>query len=80
MARIAAVDPAQADPSLKPLFDDFLRERGAVPNMFRTLAHDAPSLQAFFDFFRAALREASVPTRVKELVAVRVSHLNRSRY
>ena len=80
MARVTAVEPAAADASLKPLFDDFLRERGAVPNMFRTLAHDATLLQTWFDAFRATLREGAVATRVKEMVAVRVSHLNGSRY
>lgn len=80
MARVSAVEPASADPSLKPLFDDFLRERGAVPNMFRTLAHDPELLQTWFAMFRATLREGAVSTRVKEMVAVRVSRLNRSRY
>ncbi len=80
MSRVAAVEPAQADPSLKDLFTDFLRERGAVPNMFRTLAHDPKLLQTWFDMFRATLREGDVTTRVKEMVAVRVSHLNQSRY
>lgn len=80
MARVAAIEPAQADPSLKDLFADFLRERGAVPNMFRTLAHDPRLLQTWFDMFRATLREGEVTTRVKEMVAVRVSHLNQSRY
>ena len=80
MPRIAALEPAQADPSPKDLFADFIRERGAVPNMFRTLAHDPKILQTWFDMFRATLREGEVTTRVKEMVAVRVSHLNRSRY
>jgi alkylhydroperoxidase family enzyme len=80
MGRLSAVEPGQADPSLRDLFADFLRERGAVPNMFRTLAHDPEVLRTWFAAFRATLREASVPTRVKEMVAVRVSHLNRSRY
>ena len=80
MARLTAVEPAKADPSLKALFDDFLAERGAVPNMFRTLAHDPRVLQTWFDAFRATMREGEVTTRVKEMVGVRVSHLNRSRY
>jgi uncharacterized peroxidase-related enzyme len=80
MARVAPLDPAQADPSLKDLFADFIRERGAVPNMFRTLAHDPKILQTWFDAFRATLGEGEVTTRVKEMVAVRVSHLNQSRY
>lgn len=80
MARVSAIDPAQADSSLRALFEDFLRERGAVPNMFRTLAHDPRILQTWFEAFRATLREGEVTTRIKEMVAVRVSHLNRSRY
>jgi alkylhydroperoxidase family enzyme len=80
MSRITALEPANADPSLKDLFADFIRERGAVPNMFRTLAHDPRILQTWFDAFRATLAEGSVTTRVKEMVAVRVSHLNQSRY
>ena len=80
MARLSTVDPAAADASLKELFDSFIKERGAVPNMFRTLAHAPTVLKTVFDHFRAALAEASVPTRVKEKIAVRVSHLNASRY
>jgi uncharacterized peroxidase-related enzyme len=80
MSRISALEPAKADPSLKDLFADFIRERGAVPNMFRTLAHDPKILQTWFDAFRATLAEGEVTTRVKEMVAVRVSHLNQSRY
>ncbi len=80
MARVSALEPEKADPSLKDLFADFIKERGAVPNMFRTLAHDPKILQTWFDAFRATLREGEVTTRVKEMVAVRVSHLNQSRY
>ena len=80
MARVSPVEPSQADPSLQPLFADFLKERGAVPNMFRTLAHDPEVLKTWFAMFRATLREGAVSTRVKEMVAVRVSKLNASRY
>jgi uncharacterized peroxidase-related enzyme len=80
MARLTPIDPAQADPSVKGLFEDFLRERGAVPNMFRTLAHDPELLRTWFAMFRATLREGAVPTRVKEMVAVRVSKLNSCTY
>ena len=80
MARIRALDLAEADSCCRDLFQSFLRERGAVPNMFRTLAHDPEVLKAWFDTFRATLREGSVTTRVKEMVALRVSKLNGSRY
>jgi alkylhydroperoxidase family enzyme len=74
------VDPAGADPSCSELFSDFIRERGAVPNMFRTLAHAPEVLKTAFAHFRAVLAEGAVSTRVKEMIAVRVSHLNRSQY
>ena len=80
MARIPAIDPAQADASLKGLFDDFIRERGAVPNMFRTLGHDPEVLKTWFAAFRATMREGEVTTRMKEMITVRVSKLNESRY
>jgi len=80
MSRITPVDPATADPSCKPLFDDFLRERGAVPNMFRTLGHAPDVLKTFFAHFRAVLAEGAAPTRLKEMIAVRVSSMNDSRY
>ena len=38
MSRLRHVDPKEVDPACKDLFDDFIRERGAVPNMFRILA------------------------------------------
>ena len=80
MPRIKALDPAGADGSCRDLFESLLRERGAVPNMFRTLAHDPVVLKTWFDAFRATLREGSVTTRVKEMVALRVSKINGSRY
>ena len=80
MARIKALEPAEADAGCQPLFESFIRERGAVPNMFRTLAHDPEILKTWFDMFRATLREGAVTTRVKEMVAVRVSSINECRY
>ena len=80
MSRLTAVDPKNAAPAVKPMFDSFIAERGAVPNMFRTLAHAPDLLKTFFDHFRAALAEGEVPVRIKEMVAVRVSHLNCSSY
>ena len=80
MARVRPIGASDVDPSCKGLFDDFVRERGAVPNMFRTLAHDPEVLKTWFAMFRATMREGEVSTRVKEMVGVRVSQLNTCRY
>ena len=80
MARISLPQTSDVDASCRPLFEDFIRERGAVPNMFRALSHDPELLKTWFAMFRATLREGAVSTRVKEMVAVRVSKLNSCRY
>lgn len=80
MARLRPLETSDVDPSCTGLFEDFLRERGAVPNMFRTLAYDPELLKTWFAMFRATMREGAVPTRVKEMVGVRVSKLNACRY
>jgi alkylhydroperoxidase family enzyme len=77
MARVSAIDPAAADPSLKPLFDDFLRERGAVPNMFRTLAHDPEVLKTWFAMFRATL-EAQIACLLDEGPAAEFTEAERA--
>ncbi len=80
MARLRPLETPDVDPSCKGLFEDFIRERGAVPNMFRTLAYDPEVLKTWFAMFRATMREGGVSTRVKEMVGVRVSQLNTCRY
>jgi hypothetical protein len=80
MARLSPLEPSSPDPAVQALFDDFLRERGAVPNMFRTLAYDPELLKTWFTMFRTTMREGSVSVRLKEILAVRVSKLNSCRY
>ena len=80
MARLKKLEPSEIDGSIKPLYDDFIQERGAVPNMFRILAQVPEIMKTVFDHFRAVMPDRNVTTRVKELVAVRVSHINQSKY
>jgi len=80
VAHLRPLESSEADPSVRGLFEDFIRERGAVPNMFRTLAYDPEVLKTWFAMFRATMREGRVSTRVKEMIGVRVSKLNTCRY
>lgn len=64
----------------RSIFEDFLRERGNVPNMFRTLAHHPALLETLFAHFRAVMAPGAVSTRVKECVAVAVSAGNECEY
>jgi hypothetical protein len=36
--RIKPLTPDEAAPEVRPIFDAYLRERGNIPNMFRTVA------------------------------------------
>jgi alkylhydroperoxidase family enzyme len=78
--RIRPRDPTEVTPEVRSIFDVFLRERGNVPNMFRTVAARPRHLQTMIAHFRTVMNEGDVPTVLKELIAVRVSSLNRCRY
>ena len=78
--RIRPRDPSEVTPEVRSIFDVFLRERGNVPNMFRTVAARPRHLQTMIAHFRTVMNEGEVPPLLKELVAVRISSLNRCRY
>jgi alkylhydroperoxidase family enzyme len=78
--RIPPVAPADADPDVKPIFEAYLKERGNIPNMFRTLARRPSHLRTLIAHFRTVMNEGTVPPALKELLWVRISHLNRCRY
>ena len=61
--RIKPLTPDQAAPEVRPILETYLKERGNIPNMFRTV-----------------MNEGTVPSLLKELLWVRISHLNRCRY
>jgi len=78
--RIAPLTPEQAAPEVRPIFDTYLQERGNIPNMFRTIALRPSHLRTLIAHFRPVTNEGSVPSLLKELLWVRISHLNRCRY
>lgn len=79
-ARIARVDPAQADPTLRESFDEFIRVRGKVPNLFRITGQRPAIGRTLAAHLRAVMDEGDVPTALKELLAVRVSQVNDCEY
>ncbi len=78
--RLKPLTPDDASPEIRPIFDAYLKERGNVPNMFRTVAVRPKHLQTMIAHFRAVMNEGTVPALLKELLWVRVSHLNQCRY
>lgn len=80
MGRIRPLNPNEVDSEAKGIFEEFLRERGNIPNMFRTLAHRPVLLKTAYDHFKAILKTGTVEFKLKEMVAVRVSQMNECAY
>jgi len=78
--RLKTLGPEDVTDRARAIFDAFLRERGNIPNMFRTLAHVPPLLETAFAHFRAVMAPGAVTPRLKEMVALRVSYRNRCDY
>ena len=80
MSRLPRTVWGQVEPAVQRVFDAFWKARGNVPNLFRILAHRPPLLRTFHTHFDTVMGEGALDVRLKELVAVRVSHLNGCRY
>jgi alkylhydroperoxidase family enzyme len=80
MPRISRVNRAQLDAESQAIYDHYMKARGNVPNMFRTVAHRPEIFRTMIAHFRAVMETGTVPGRLKELVIVRVSQLNTCEY
>ncbi len=67
-------------PEVGAIYDHFQRQRGNVPNMFRTIAHRPEILQTMIAHFQAVLNTGTVPLKLKELLIVRTSQINDCEY
>jgi alkylhydroperoxidase family enzyme len=76
MPRIPPLDAASAPAAIRETFDRFMRERGNIPNMFRTLALRPEMMRATEALLTAVMTTGTLSRLLKELVSVRVSALN----
>lgn len=78
--RISRIKTEATDASVQPLLEAMYAQRGNVPNMFRTAAHRPELLRTMLAHFRAVMESGTVPLKLKELLAVRVSQINACDY
>jgi alkylhydroperoxidase family enzyme len=78
--RIPRLERSEVDAGTAQIYDHYLKERGNVPNMFRTVAHRPEILRTLIAHFRAVMETGTVPAKLKELVIVRTSQINRCEY
>lgn len=65
----------QVPPEIAALYDALLEQRGAVPYMFKTIAHAPALAMGIAGFLKPLLGDGALPGWYKELVATRVALL-----
>jgi alkylhydroperoxidase family enzyme len=78
MARIAYADLAR--PETKPLVDRITAERGSVLHLYQMLLHSPPVAEGWLAYLTAIRQKSSLPGDIRELVIMRVAHLNGASY
>jgi uncharacterized peroxidase-related enzyme len=78
--RIPLLERDQVSPEIAAVYDALLKQRGVVPNMFKTLAHTPALALGVAGLLKSLLGDGALPGWYKELVATRLSVLLHSRY
>ncbi len=78
--RISRLNRSEVSGTSLEIYDRVLRDRGNVPNMFRTMAHRPQIFETIITHMDAVLKTGTLSTALKELVIVRTSQLNRTSY
>ena len=76
MARISLIEPEQASPEVKEIYDKLLR--GKVGNVQKAIAHRPEALKSFLAFYASVGR--SLDRKLYELIYIRVSQINNCHY
>lgn len=78
--RIPLLEREQVPTEVAAVYDALLKQRGVVPNMFKTLAHTPALAVGMAGFLKALLGDSALPGWYKELVAIRISVIHDSQY
>jgi AhpD family alkylhydroperoxidase len=80
LPRIPLLEREQVSPELAGVYDALPKQRGVVPNMFKTLAHTPALAMGIAGFLKSLLSDSALPGWYKELVATRLSVIQNSPY
>jgi uncharacterized peroxidase-related enzyme len=75
MALVSYVTNQNAADKIKPVFEGMEKKLGAVPNVFRAMAHNPEMLEAFLAL-NATLPRTELNGRLRELAYIKTSELN----
>ncbi|MEW6741628.1 MAG: carboxymuconolactone decarboxylase family protein [Planctomycetota bacterium] len=80
MPRMRPLESHEVDSRTRALFDAFVKARGGVPPLLAVLSRRPSLARAAYNMLGPVLEEGTVSTRLKELVASRVSIINGCHY
>jgi uncharacterized peroxidase-related enzyme len=75
MALVSYVSNSNAAAKVKPVFEGMEKKLGAVPNVFRVMAHNPEMLEAFLAL-NATLPRTELNGKLRELAYIKTSELN----
>jgi uncharacterized peroxidase-related enzyme len=75
MALVSYITNQDAGEKLKAVFEGMEKKIGAVPNVFRTMAHNPEMLEAFLAL-NATLPKTKLDGKLRELAYIKTSELN----
>ncbi len=78
--RIPVTDPHEVPAEVRSVFDRFMRVRGNIPNMFRTVARRPEIMLTMEAHMNAVFNTGTVEFALKEMCAVRTSANNKCAY
>ncbi len=78
--RIPLMNPDEASPEVRAVFDRFMKVRGNIPNMFRTIAVRPEIMLTMEAHLNAIFNKGTVEFALKEMCAVRTSSNNKCAY
>lgn len=80
MARLPYLDREQLPESERDIFDDLIRQRGAVGNIFRVAAHSPLLLRRMLHFSDGLRNRTKLDPRLRELAIMTVGRLTGCEY
>jgi uncharacterized peroxidase-related enzyme len=79
MAIVSYISNQDAAEKVKPVFEGMQKKLGAVPNVFRAMAHNPDMLEAFLSL-NATLPRTQLNGKLRELAYIKTSELNECDY
>jgi AhpD family alkylhydroperoxidase len=72
MSRLQPIDPSNATGKTRELLDFVQQRSSRIPNMVRLMANSPAALGAYLNF-AGAFRDATLPAKIRDLIAVTVA-------